>query len=94
MALKATTKQILGEADVYELCYFAVDVRAKVVQVIYDIGLTDANGVVRMVRSGVSGRIENVTLLDPLFAKYRSALKADLYKLCQDAGLFPAGTVS
>ena len=94
MPLDAAIKQILLEANYYVITGFSVDVPANIIYVNYKVGIKQDDGKIQIVKDDMVGRITDPALLGPVFIKYRTAIKADLYKLCQNAGIFPAGVLT
>lgn len=80
--------------DYFHIFYFAVNLDEGSVTVIYRMGIVQPNQTVRYTQSNATVVIDDPDLITPLFMKHRPVLKADLYKLLQDAKKFPAGVIS
>ena len=95
MPIKVAVKQPIVEADYFEIVAFSIDISNRTIQIVYNLGsgiLPD--GSAKIIRRGELVTIRDNTLLAPLWLKHYNTLKYDLYKLCQDVKVFPAGPVT
>ena len=97
MPLTSTTRQVLQEADVYEITSFAVDIRALRLHVEYRTGVKQPDATVLYAPSSQGFDVSAVPYMTRLpkgAVNYYDNLKALLYRAGQDVGAFPAGAVT
>lgn len=96
MPLKSTVKQIIQEANIYTITSFSIDVSSLRLHVEYRLGIEQIDGKV-IYASGAKGFDADIKSYMVLFPSsslnYYDNIKQLLYKIGQDVGEFPAGTV-
>ena len=99
MPLKAASPKVISEVkgDVFTVTKITFDLGSDTMMVSYDVGSVQVDATVKMVASNQSFTValNPLKTTKPVNTKtWEQQIKELVYKVGQDAGVFPAGVVS